>query len=225
MEKIFNSNITRGLVKPFSIIIFMILLLNIRPVHAQNNDTISKLDSSFFITGKVYDQYFKSSMTYVHIINLSNNRATLSDRKGNFMIRANWDDTLYFSHIGYKKKLLRLYRLPGDTSKHVSVALVQDTIYLQNFKLIAPGKLHEFRREFINLKVPEDTLNPAFVEFVKEDYFVTPELSITIPGPITILYDNFNRKARLERRIQKNRSRYYDNLPEEEKRKVLFYDE
>jgi len=182
-------------------------------------------ETIFMMNGKVVEQHSGNGLFHVHIINLSLNRATLSDRFGYFNIEAKLDDTVYFSHVGFKKRLVKITETETDSGAIFTVRMVQDTVMLRKFVLLSATREVQFKHDFITRKVVPDTLNPAFEAFMKENYFSAPSGGIVLPGPFTLIYDNFNRSARLQRRIERNRALYYDNLPEEEKQKVLFHEE
>jgi hypothetical protein len=182
-------------------------------------------DTIVFTHGEVTDHLTGRYMFHVHIINLSRNRAALSDRKGQFSLQVKAGDTIYFSHVGYKKRLVTVPDALHDTGFVFRVSMVQDTVILKQFRVLAASRQVQFKHDFITRQVIPDTLNPAFEAFVQENHFHAPTGSIVLPGPFTLIYENFNKSARLQRRIERNRTRYYDNLPEEEKRKVLFHDE
>jgi hypothetical protein len=182
-------------------------------------------ETIFMMNGKVVEHHTGNGLFHVHIINLSRNRATLSDRFGYFNIEAKLDDTVYFSHVGFKKRLVKITETETDSGAIFTVRMVQDTVMLRKFVLLSATREVQFKHDFITRKVVPDTLNPAFEAFMKENYFSAPSGGIVLPGPFTLIYDNFNRSARLQRRIERNRALYYDNLPEEEKQKVLFHEE
>ncbi len=164
-------------------------------------------------------------MVQVHIINLSLNRATLTDRSGFFQIEAARNDTLYFSHIGFKKKLIRYLPEHRDSSGLLQVIMSEDTVVLKRYRVFAATRIVQFRSDFISREVVKDTLNPAFEAFLEENHFVAPSAGIVLPGPFTLIYENFNKQARLKRKLERNRQEYYDNLSEEEKKKVLFHND
>lgn len=205
--------------------LIFILSLSSSPVYAQSDNTDTIIEKIPIIEGRVIDFTTRDGLFQVHIINLSRNMATLSGRTGHFHLKAKESDTIYLSHVGFKK---RLYRVTADdtvSSEAFTVFLYADTVMLQRFRLLSATREAQFRSDFVARQVVRDTLNPAFEAFMKESYFSAPSQGLVLPGPFTVLYENFNKSARLQRRIERNRELYYENLPEEEKRKVLFHDE
>lgn len=182
-------------------------------------------DTIIIVSGKVVESHTGNGLFHVHIINLSRNRATLSDRFGYFALEAALYDTVYFSHVGFKKRLVRITPAETDSGGIFTVYLYQDTVMLKRFRVLAASRQVQFKHDFITKPFVPDTLNPAFEAFMKENHFSAPSGGIVLPGPFTLIYENFNKSARLQRRIERNRTIYYDNLPEEEKRKVLFHEE
>jgi hypothetical protein len=218
-----TDRLFRGIL-PAVVLFFAVMMMPSELVFGQEVDTPAA-DTVVIVRGRVTEYTAGAPLFHVHIINLSRNRATLSDREGYFRLQCAAGDTVYFSHVGYKKRLVPVPRAIADTGYLFNVILYQDTIMLRSFRVLAASRQVQFRHDFITKQVVPDTLNPAFEAFMKENYFSAPSGGIVLPGPFTLIYENFNKSARLQRRIERNRERYYENLPEEEKRKVLFHDE
>ncbi len=217
-----NIGVMITLIKRFTVTIF--ITINTFTAMSQGSESHSS-DTIIMISGKVVESHTGNGLFNVHIINLSRNRATLSDRFGYFALEAALYDTVYFSHVGFKKRLVRITPSELDSGAIITVNLYQDTVMLKRFRVLAASRQVQFRHDFITKPFVPDTLNPAFEAFMNENHFSAPSGGIVLPGPFTLIYENFNKSARLQRRIERNRSLYYDNLPEEEKRKVLFYEE
>jgi hypothetical protein len=205
--------------------VIVLLIISIGPKTTLANKPSEDDSTIVILSGKVVNSSNNNSLFHVHIINLSLNRATLSDRFGYFHLEARLDDTLYLSHVGFKKRLYRLTPDAFDSGAIATIQLYEDTVMLKKFRLLAATREVQFKTDFVNRQVVPDTLNPAFEAFIKENHFTAPSYGIVLPGPFTVIYENFNKQARLKRRIERNRSEYYDNLPEEEKKKVLFFEE
>jgi hypothetical protein len=206
------------------ILIFIALFLSVT-VSGQEVSPYEHGDTLTRLHGKVTDFTTHNGLFQVHIINLSRNRATLSDRFGYFTLEAMLHDTIYLSHVGFKKRLFKVTSHDLDSGAISTIYMYEDTIMLKKFRLLSATREVQFKSDFITRPFIPDTLNPAFEAFIKENHFSAPSGGIVLPGPFTILYENFNRGARLQRRIERNREEYYENLPEEEKRRVLFFDE
>jgi hypothetical protein len=209
-------------------VLFSLLAGLSHPVKAQVTTPIAHnepYDTTTYLHGRIADYTTHSGLFQVHIINLSRNRATLSDRFGYFNLEAKLHDTIYLSHVGFKKRLYRVTEAELDSGGIATIYMYEDTIMLKKFRLLSATREVQFKSDFISRPFIPDTLNPAFEAFIKENYFSAPHGGIVLPGPFTIIYENFNRSARLKRRIEKNREDYFENLPEEEKNKVLFFED
>ena len=67
-------------------------------------------DNSF--RGSVENEITEAPMQSVHVINLTKVIGTITNRKGEFEIEAEINDTLYFSYVGYKPlKILSLIHI------------------------------------------------------------------------------------------------------------------
>lgn len=210
--------------KTLTVVLLGVMLLAGVTAEAQEQHTDFQ-DTIQIVHGKVSAAAGILSLLQVHIINLSLNRATLSDRLGNFLIEANEGDTLYLSHVGFKKRLVQYSSRFRDTAGIYHVMMFEDTTVLKRYRVFAATRVVQFKSDFISKKVEEDTLNPAFEAFKEENYFKAPSAGLVLPGPFTLIYENFNKHARLKKKLDRNRQEYYDNLSEEEKRKVLFFED
>ena len=72
-----------------------------------------------YLNGIVENDATGFPMESVHVLNLNLVEGTITDKKGNFEIRADVNDTLYFSYLGYKS---------------LKVAVTQDMIKFGNSK-------------------------------------------------------------------------------------------
>ncbi|WP_109298694.1 carboxypeptidase-like regulatory domain-containing protein [Aquimarina sp. AU474] len=81
-------------------ILFYILLISGITAFAQNDPGI--------VTGKVLNAATDQKLENVHIVNLSQVIGTITNKDGDFTIKAQVNDTLYFSYIGYKPLRVRV---------------------------------------------------------------------------------------------------------------------
>ena len=77
-------------------------------------------DQIQYLNGMVENDATGFPMESVHVLNLNLVEGTTTDNKGNFEIRAQVNDTLYFSYLGYKS---------------LKIAVTQDMIKVWEFKV------------------------------------------------------------------------------------------
>lgn len=70
--------------------------------------SLSYSQESTVVSGKVLNAANDIPIDNAHIINLNQVEGTVSDSEGNFTVKANVNDTLYFSHLGFKPIRVRV---------------------------------------------------------------------------------------------------------------------
>jgi hypothetical protein len=165
-------------------------------------------DSLIQLIGFTLFSVDSTSIPDVHVLNLSRGTGTVSSVDGSFTISANDQDTIMFSCIGYQD-----YYMNVNTSmvrKNMLVFMQTDTIYM-NEVLISPlGPRRFFKLLFMQTKLPEEKyltfdLN---IPSLKKDPGYEPPTGIRVTGPVQALYNAFNKSARLQRKLEKNRKNY-----------------
>jgi len=100
-------------------------------------------------------------LPYAHILVLNNYRGTITDRDGKFSFVARTNDSILFSCLGYKRKILVI---PDSLEKPfltVDLTLEQDTFMIDEVKVYPWKSYEEFKRAFLNLELPEDDMDNA----------------------------------------------------------------
>ncbi|MBT4518076.1 MAG: carboxypeptidase-like regulatory domain-containing protein, partial [Cryomorphaceae bacterium] len=81
----------------------------------------------------------KSILQNVHVLNLTKVKGTISNSKGEFEVKANVNDTLYFSYIGYKSlKVIvtnDLIRFDDNTIEITELAFALEEIIVKPYQL------------------------------------------------------------------------------------------
>mgnify|MGYP004448073923 FL=1 len=153
-----------------------------------------------------------------HVISKMAHCGTISNREGEFFIPAKTVDTLWISCLGYSRRLIAIdSTMLNDT---LMVRLVQDTITLREVTVKPFYDYNTFKEMVINMpSIP----TPRELERLNDelnDYWLrhpNPRLkgpSITA-SPIQFLYDKFNKSARRQNRILRNRRMFNEVLREQ----------
>jgi len=155
----------------------------------------------------------------VHIVNVSGNTGTTSNREGQFRILVNPGDTLRITCIGYdplkyevpvgrytpviplhivmhSDTLLisgvEIYPWPADAQalKDAVLAMETETTKTPDLKLNDP--------KFYNMQLPGGQLPQRS----STPGLANPGFTITVPGPITALYDAFSKEGKSKRKLE-----------------------
>ena len=164
----------------------------------------------------------------VHVVNISGNEGTNSNRQGQFRISASRGDTVRFSGVGYS---LYSYFVPVDRLSPViplHIVMKSDTILITGINIYPwPADVTAFKQAILAMddqtpKMPDLKLNdpkykaagtlpgspPSYLPGM-----ANPGLTYTIPGPITALYDAFSKEGKSRRK--------YEELVKSDQKKVV----
>lgn len=181
------------------ILLFILLLTGIG-INAQetNSETVS---------GQVLNASDDTKLENVHIVNLSQVVGTITNKEGNFEIKAKVNDTLYFTYIGYKSLRVRVtndWKKFGDVKikmtelgialEEVVVADVQLTGYLE----IDAKKIPVYN----NYRYSISGLNSGYEGGSKQPGAVNKVLG-AIFNPADFLYNIFSKRSNELRKLRK----------------------
>ena len=174
-------------------------------------------DSLFRFSGHIISQGDKKVISNVHILNLSKGTGTVSSFDGSFELYVRDQDSLKISCIGFCDRyfIINRHLIPDN----INIYLEKDTILMDELLVFPFGPRRFFKYTFLNLKLPEEkdeyTINPAFTMF-KEGEGPAPPAGLVLKGPVQLLYDAFNKKARLHRKLERSRRKFGKYLVPEE---------
>jgi hypothetical protein len=177
----------------FFILPSLVLLIGFA-THSQTLNQPTKLYGSVFDeTGKV--------LVHAHIVNLTSQIGTLTNRDGQFVIHVTSEDTLKISSLGFKPSLL----LIPDVNKsdiYKTIILSMDTIALSETIIYPyPATLEALKMEFLTLELEEDT--PEFdLHLEKAGITPAPQTGMVISGPISAIYNKLSRHAKIQQKYE-----------------------
>ena len=112
------------------IIIFITLTISTLTFSQEQTETVK---------GKIQSETSKSILQNVHVLNLTKGKGTIRNSKGEFEVKANVNDTLYFSYIGYKSlKVIvtnDLIRFDDNTIEITELAFALEEIIVKPYQL------------------------------------------------------------------------------------------
>lgn len=151
----------------------------------------------------------------VHIISKLAHRGTISYKDGSFAIHGYRDDTLLVTSVGYSRKLFVVNDAVLQQPHGLLILLEKDTVRMQEVVVKAFYDWPTFKYLFVHM----GSIKPTEVERLEEDLDnslvgIRPA-PLTIKGPIQALYDFFNEMARLQRKLERNRAAYNEQLIKE----------
>ncbi len=161
----------------------------------------------FDFSGKLVSSDSLKPLIDAHILSRKNRWGTISNNNGMFRILLSDDDSLLISSIGYRSRIVRITDSILDLTQPVMFRLNIDTILIHEVIIHAYWDYRTFKQMIINMKpldlkqfYPDMNANPWL--------YRNPPMALTVKGPIQALYDIFNKNARLQRKLVRDRKQY-----------------
>lgn len=175
------------------------------------------------LAGQVRNVTNNAGLTGVHVVNLSDTLATITDLQGIFRIPVTKGDSLAFSSIGYADKVFVLTDSILDL-RPMYVALIPMIYQLKEVTVNPLGSKAQFRNDFMNLDLASDELEIVGIPKkevrdhpVWEDADEIKKAKYAL-SPVSYLYYNFNKRAKARQEYRKLTE--LDHLRDEARKKV-----
>ena len=164
----------------------------------------------FTIKGSIVSADSLAPIPQAHILSELSHFGTTSDFDGFFSIQTREIDTLRISSIGFVTKYININHDSIDAN-NFRITLQRDTIVLDEID-VTPYYNFSTVKEIVRTSPIE---KPFIVEGVNdniEDFLYQKPKKIPddkgILSPIQTLYNRFNKKERLKRKLERNRKKY-----------------
>lgn len=166
----------------------------------------SKAQDDIFIDirGEVLSMNGKG-VPFVNVFSTTGQKGTAADFYGKFRMFVQSGDTLKITAVGFRPSIIPI---PPDLPKGIyplRITLSQDTIELSEAVITPwPENWQEFRAAFLALDVPNESFiieipQAALKQAIRD---AKPGGGITMPGPVSILYEAFSRDAKKRRKLE-----------------------
>lgn len=183
------------------LLISAIIFLCCATLHAQNK--------YFPLKGKVVSADSLSPIPNVHILSEKSYYGATSDSDGKFSMLIRKNDSLRISSVGFVTKIISV-DYDSINANNFEITMERDTIMLQEIDVFP--YLDNHRVEEIIRQIPVE--KPFIVKGANENIGSVlyqkprenPRANI-IQNPIQSLYNRFNKKERLKRKMEKNRKK------------------
>lgn len=146
-----------------NIIRLLLLLISLQsfPIFAQTDSTGADNQNLIQFSGMTLTADSLYPVPFVKIVDISRKRGTTSDASGYFSFVAQRNDTISFQALGFKPAS---FVIPDTiTGKHYSLIqiLSADTLTLTAAFIFPWPTLEDFKRAFVETKIPDDDLEIA----------------------------------------------------------------
>jgi hypothetical protein len=120
----------------------------------------AKQDNLVQITGQLTNVLVKP-LPYAHILVLNNYKGTITDKEGKYSFVVQVHDTIMFSTVGYKRKIIIVPDTLKEPFYNPEIRLEVDTFTIGEVVIYPWKSYEEFKEAFLNLKLPDDDMERA----------------------------------------------------------------
>ena len=192
-------------------LIFIVLFLSCCiSLHAQNK--------YFPLKGKVVSADSLSPIPDVHILSEKSYYGATSDSDGKFSMLIRKNDSLRISSVGFVTKIISV-DYDSINANNFEITMERDTIMLQEIDVFPYLDNHRVEKIIKEIPIEEPFIIKGANENIGTVLYQKPKKIPDDKGiisPIQTLYNRFNKKERLKRKMERNRRRYEKVLMESE---------
>ena len=183
-----------------SLLLFSLLL---NSVSAQNQEK----DSLFILDARLVTADSLLPVPDAHIISKRKLWGNISNNEGRFIMYVDPYDTLMISSIGFSTKLFIITDSIRNMEPPITILMEKDTIQINEVIIHAFWDYEVFKQMIIDM--PPMNLDQFYPDMDENPLmYYNPTVAFAVLHPIQALYDKFNRSARLQRKLIKNRQEY-----------------
>ena len=193
----------------------ILLLLCCATAFAQGKDEQKRMD--FY--GYVVTADSLHPIRNTHVISKMAHCGTITDRQGKFHILAHQTDTLWVSCIGYVRRLV-VIDTTLSSSDTLVIRLRPETITLREVTVLPFSNYESFKEMLItmpSIQTPDELkrLNEDLDELWLSRVPAGNGKPTITANPIQYLYDKYNKSARFQATLKRNRKMYNEVLREQ----------
>jgi hypothetical protein len=187
------------------LVIIGIIFLSCLSLKAQNK--------YFPIKGSIVSADSLSPIPDAHILSELSHYGTTSDYEGKYSIHTREIDTLRISCIGFVTKYININHDSID-AKNFIISLQRDTILLDEIDVSPYYNFSTVKEIVRNVPIEKPFIVKGANENIESVLYQKPKKIPDDKGilsPVQTLYNRFNKKERLKRKLERNRKKYLES--------------
>jgi hypothetical protein len=141
-----------------------------------------------------------------HVISKRKLWGNISNKDGRFKMYVDPYDTLMITSIGFSTRIFILNDSVRNMDVPIAITMEKDTVLINEVVIHAYWDYEVFKQLIIEM--PPLNLDQFYPDMNEDPLMYRQMGPYTIGGPIQALYNVFNRSARLQRKLIKNREEY-----------------
>ena len=173
-----------------------------------------KAQNKYFpIKGSIVSTDSLSPIPDAHILSELSHYGTTSDYEGKYSIQTREIDTLRISCIGFVTKYININHDSID-AKNFIISLQRDTILLDEIDVSPYYNFSTVKEIVRNVPIEKPFIVKGANENIESVLYQKPKKIPDDKGilsPVQTLYNRFNKKERLKRKLERNRKKYLES--------------
>lgn len=207
--------------KSFLLVLFLVFTTTLSFSQKKEQDSIKKL------RGRIVSVTDKKPLESAHILNLNLVTGTITNRKGEFAISAQANDTLFISYVGFQSIKLKVTNdlLKGN---ELEIAIHEKTVDIEEVTVKAHNLIGVLEIDAKN--VPMDKYNRIHIEGLPQTYEIGrpvkqeyTTVGSAIFNPIDFWYNKFGKRPKELKKLKKlkEEDQLRDMMEEKYSREIL----
>ncbi len=181
--------------------IFLILLFGLNNTYSQQlNDSLYILDAVIVTNDSLLP------VENAHVISKYNRWGTISNKQGRFKLYVQESDSVLITSMGFSSIILTVDTAVLSYDGIIQIRLPKDTLSINEVVIRGYWDYKTMKQIVINMQ-PID-LSQFYPDWEGTELLYLEPRPMSFKGPIQALYDAFNRSARLQRQLIRNRREY-----------------
>ena len=177
--------------------------------------SLSAQNKYFTIKGYIVSADSLTPIPQAHILSELSHFGTTSDFDGSFSIQTREIDTLRISCIGFITKYININHDSIDAN-NFRITLQRDTIILDEIDVTPYYNFSTVKEIVSNAPIEKPFIVKGANDKIGDYLYQKPKKIPDDKGilsPIQTLYNRFNKKERLKRKLERNRKKYLNDSP------------
>ncbi len=173
-----------------------------------------KAQNKYFpMYGRILSADSLSPIPDAHILSLLSYYGTTSDYDGNYSILIKENDSLRISSIGFVTKYVNI-KYDTIDSNRFNIVMQRDTVMLPEVDVFPHLDYHTVKEIISKIPIEEPFIIKGANENIESVLYQKPKKTPDDKGilsPVQTLYNRFNKKERLKRKLERNRKKYLES--------------
>ncbi len=191
---------------PFVFLLFLVFAIQ-EGLHAQTEKS-----GIVGIFGIVMSADSMGPVPNAQILSQDNYLGTFSDDSGRFFITVNLNDSIMISSLGYNTRIIPVTDSILQLKQPIKFYMTLDTVLMHEIVIHGYWNYRTFKQMLINMKPAKSSFNVSEALKRQPLLYLKPNIGFAIFHPIQALYDLFNKRAVLQRRLIRDRKIYNRNM-------------